>query len=80
MAQLTDLVKPIEEMSEEELKQRLYDLRHRREVVRPAAKARAKKVQWTESKKVVKAAEKLLDNLSAEELEALIIRAQGTEE
>jgi hypothetical protein len=72
VVQLNDLVKPIEEMTDEELKQRLFDLRHRREVEKPAAKARVKKAEKKESKKKVSAAEKLLADLSPEDLAALL--------
>lgn len=70
--QLQNLIKPIEEMTDEELKERLFDIRHRREYEKPAAKARVKKAEKKESKKKVSAAEKLLANLSPEDLAALL--------
>ena len=41
--QLQDLIKPIEEQTEEELRERLRELRHSRTVIRPGAKRHAKK-------------------------------------
>lgn len=45
--QLSDLLKPMDQMTNEELLERLKVIRHNRDTVRPAAKAREKK----ESKK-----------------------------
>ena len=70
--QLGDLVKPIEEQTDEELKARLFELRHRREHERPAAKDRVKKAVKKESRKKVTAVEKLLAGLDPTELEALL--------
>lgn len=41
--QLDQLVKPLEDMSDDELRERLKELRHRRTVVRPAAKKRVER-------------------------------------
>jgi len=41
--QLKDLYKPLEELTEDELKARLQEIRNNRTVVRPAKQARAKK-------------------------------------
>lgn len=70
--QLSDLVKPIEDMSEEELKARLFDIRHRRNVEKPAAARKVKKAATKESRKKVSAVEKLLEGLSPADLEALL--------
>lgn len=70
--QLGDLVTPIETQSDEELKARLFDLRHRREHERPAMKDRVKKAAKKEGRKASSAAEKLLANLSPEDLAALM--------
>ena len=74
--QLFDLIKPIEEQTDEELKARLFDLRHRREEVRPAGKVRVKKAEKKESKKKVSAAEKLLADLTPEQL-AILMKELG---
>lgn len=70
--QLPDLIKPISEQSDEELKERLFALRHRRDVERPAAQARKKQAEKKESNKANSAAEKLLGQLSPEELSELL--------
>jgi len=41
--QLLDLIKPLESMSEEELREHLRTIRNNRTLLRPAAKAHAKK-------------------------------------
>lgn len=75
--QLNDLVKPIEECSDEELLERLRAIRHNRTVVRPAAKSRAKreakKGQQTRLNKV----ESLLAGLSEEQRKQLILELGG---
>lgn len=70
--QLSDITQPIENMTDEELKKRLFELRHRRDIERPAAKARKQKEERKESRKASTAAEKLLSNLSPEELATLL--------
>lgn len=72
MGQLINLVKPIEDMSDEELAARLFDLRHRRDVVKPAAQAHKQKAVKKEAKKQSSAAEKLLLNLTPEQLTLLM--------
>lgn len=76
--QLNDLVKPIEEQSDEELRQRLFELRHRRETLRPAAKKRVEKAAKKETKKQSSAAEKLLSQLDPAQL-ALLLKEMGAE-
>lgn len=70
--QLGDLVKPIEDQTDEELRARLFDIRHRREHERPVAKAKIKKAAKKEGQKKVSAAEKLLADLTPEQLAALL--------
>ena len=70
--QLHNLVQPIENMTDEELRARLIDLRRRREVEKPKAVKKAVKAEKQEGKKKVSAAEKLLAELSPEQLEALL--------
>lgn len=69
---LEQLVKPIEEMTDEELLERLHAVRHRREVAKPVAKKKAQVAATKQSRKKVGAVEKLLEGLSLEELEALL--------
>jgi hypothetical protein len=70
--QLGDLVKPIEDMTDEELRERLHGIRHRQTVERPATQARAAKKQKKEVKKKLSPLSKMLDQLSPEELEQLL--------
>ena len=70
--QLHNLVQPIENMSDDELRARLIDLRRRREVEKPKAVKKAVKAEKQEGKKKVSAAEKLLAELTPEQLEILM--------
>ena len=70
--QLKDLVKPITEMSDEELVERLRLVRHSRSILRPAAKARAKKNAKKGATARINKAEALLEMLSKEELMKLL--------
>lgn len=71
--QLHDLVKPIDQCTDEELLARLQTIRHNRSVARPAAKShakrRAKKGQVTRLNKV----ESLLSGLSDEQRQQLLL-------
>lgn len=70
--QLQHLVKPIEDMTDEELKQRLFELRHRRETEKPKATKKAAKVEKKTKNKEVSAVEKLLAGVSEEQLAELL--------
>lgn len=70
--QINQLIKPIDEMSDEELRDRIRELRHRRETVRPAAKARVERAVKKQSIKKQTQTEQLLASLSPEQLAALI--------
>lgn len=70
--QLQNLIKGMEDMSDEELTERLHELRHRREVIRPAAANRVRKEEKKVEKKATSGVEKLLAGLSPAELEALL--------
>lgn len=72
MSQIYSLVKPLDEMSDEELREHLIQLRRRREVERPAAKAIKQKAIEKKNKPKMSAAEKLLSSLSPEDLAALM--------
>lgn len=72
MSQIYSLVKPLDEMSDEELREHLIQLRRRREVERPAAKAIKQKAVEKKNKPKMSAAEKLLSSLSPEDLAALM--------
>ena len=80
MSTLEDLVIPIDTLSDEELRQRLFEVRQRRETIRPAAKKHKEKsikaVKKKESKKKLTAAEKVLGELTSEQL-ALLLQELG---
>lgn len=77
--QTHDIVKPIDECSDDELIERLRALRHRREVLRPVAKAKAAKAEKKTSNKKITALEKLLDGMSdAERAKLLETLTEGT--
>jgi len=70
--QLDQLIKPIDQCTDEELLERLRKVRHNREVARPVAKAKAAKTEKKTSNKKVSALEKLLDGMSDEDKLKLI--------
>lgn len=70
--QLTDLVKPIEEMTDEELAERLRTISHNRNTVRPAAATRAKKAAKKGAQTRMNKVESLLGGMTdAEKAELL---------
>lgn len=74
--QLQDLVKPIGEMTDEELGERLRALRHKRDVVRPAAKKHVERaVKKGTQARVTKVAD-MFGNMSEAE-KAELIKALG---
>ena len=78
--QLKNLVKTIDEMSDEELQERLRQIRHNREIVRPAAAKRVERAEAKTSRTRVSAAEKLLAGLSDAEREDLLKQLEQPEE
>jgi len=72
--QLKDLVKPIDQQTDEELLARLRIVRHNREVLRPAAMKRAERKDTKVSRAKATATEKLLDNLTEAEREQLLAK------
>lgn len=70
--QLQDLVKPIEEMTDEELRARLREIRHNREVVRPAAKKHVERAKKKGSVTRINKAADLFAGMSEEEKAELI--------
>ena len=65
--QLKDLVKPISEQTDEELRERLRGIRHNRTVVRPAAAKHVERTERKTSRRALSAIEKLLEQMSPEE-------------
>lgn len=75
--QLKDLFKPIEQLTDEELKERLREIRHNRTVERPAAKARAKRAENKGRVTKVNKAQSLLAGLSPEEIRQLLLEVES---
>jgi len=75
--QLLDLVKPIEDMSDEELHEHLRQVRQRRTIERPASKTRAKKKAKKGNVTRINKAEDLFSSLSEEEKKVLLAQLQG---
>ncbi len=75
--QLSDLVKPIDQMTDEELRERLRDIRHNRTVIRPASKKIKVKAAKKKEKVVVSKAAKKVDNilsgLTPEQIKQLLL-------
>lgn len=69
---LGDIVKTLDEMSEDELQERLRAIRHRRTVERPVAKAREAKIEKRESRGRMTDLDRMLSKLKPEERQALI--------
>lgn len=70
--QLKDLVKPLDQMSDEELMERLRVIRSNRVSIRPAAKAHAKRATKKGAAGRMNKVKDLLGGLSREELIALL--------
>jgi predicted Holliday junction resolvase-like endonuclease len=70
--QLQNLFKPLAECSDEELKARLQEIRHNREVVRPAKKAHEKREANKGRVSKVNKAQGMLAGLSKEQLAELL--------
>ena len=71
--QLQNLFKPLAECSDEELKERLREIRHNRDVVRPAKKAHEKREANKGRVSKVNKAEGLLAGLSKDQILQLMM-------
>lgn len=79
--QLSNLIKPLDKMPDDELLEKLRAVRHNREIARPVARRRAANVAKKESRARSGRIEKLLVGLSEEERNALIEQlSQGGED
>jgi hypothetical protein len=70
--QITDLVKPMDQCTDEELLARLRTIRANRTTIRPAGKARAKRAEKKGSQGRVNKLEALLNGLSEADKLALL--------
>lgn len=78
---LSDISKPLEEQSDEELIERLRQIRHNRTVERPAVKKRAAdekvKIEGRAKRAAKTKVEKMMDKMTDEQREALIEQLKG---
>lgn len=75
--QLKHLVKPLDQMTDEELLEKLRTVRHNREVARPVAKAKVTTAAKKTSNKKMTIARDLFSDLSEDERLALIKQLGG---
>ena len=73
---ISGLVKPISEQTDEELLERIRALRHRRETVRPAMQAHKAKPKKDKAKKETRNVDKLVMSLSDAQRAALIAQLE----
>jgi len=78
--QIKGLVKTLDQMSDEELLERLRTVRHNREVARPVAKRKAVKAETKASRARLGKVDKLLAGLSEAEREQLLKNLEGENE
>jgi len=77
MMRLTDLVKPIDQCTEEELLERLRYVRHNREIARPVAAKVAERAERKSSGKRMSTLEKLVEGMSESDRAKLIESLKG---
>ena len=72
--QLKDIVKPIDQQTDDELLSRLREIRHRREVIRPAARKHIERAETKTARREAAGLNKLVENLSDAEREQLLAK------
>ena len=75
--QIFDLIKPMGDMSDEELMERLRQVRHNRTTERPAAKSRAKKAAKKGATSRINKVDDLFSQLTPEQKAELIAQLGG---
>ncbi len=76
--QLLNLIKPLEEMTNEELQEHLRGTRHNRNFNKPAAKAHVKRAGKKTSRAKVTKTENMVDGMShADKLKLIALLQQG---
>jgi len=75
--QIADLVKPIDQCTDAELLERVRAMRHRRETLRPAARARVERVEKKATRAKINKTADLVGQLSDEERLKLIAMLGG---
>ena len=74
--QLKDITKTVDQMTQEELLERLREIRHNQTVARPAAKRRVANTEKKASRKKTAKVEDLLSGLTPEELATLLTQLE----
>ena len=70
--QTIDIIKPISQMTDEELMEKLRTVRHNREVSRPVARKKAEVAEKKTTRKKISAIDKVVDTMTDEEKRKLI--------
>lgn len=70
--QLKNLIQPLDKMSDEELQERIREIRHNRTTIRPAAKARESKTAKKGNVTRISKAESILATMTLEERKMMI--------
>jgi DNA-binding MarR family transcriptional regulator len=78
--QTPQLVKTLDQMTDDELLERLRTVRHNREVARPVAAKKAVTVEKKATRKKVNDLDKLLAGMTEEERQQLIASLQETDD
>jgi hypothetical protein len=71
--QMQDLIKPLDQLTDEELQERIREIRHSRTVTRPAAQKHKEKAVKVKAKKETSKVDALLKNLSPEQIQQLLL-------
>ena len=75
--QLNDLIKPIDQCTDEELLERLRMIRNNRNTIRPAGQARVKRAAKKGSQGRVSKVESMIDGMTEEQKQQLILQLSG---
>lgn len=75
--QLQNLFKPLGELTDDELKARLQEIRHNRTVARPAKKAHEKRAANKGRQAKINKAQGLMSGLSKEQIQQLMMEFGG---
>jgi len=70
--QLKDLVRPIDQMTDDELRERLREIRHRRTVVRPAHQKKKAAPAKKAAKAKVSKVDAMLKSMTPEQIQQLL--------
>ena len=71
--QLHDLIKPLDQLTDDELRERLREIRHSRTVVRAAAQKHKEKPAKEKAKKASSKVDTLLKQMTPEQIQQLLL-------